>query len=66
MPKTESCMVKLFSETDVSTLERDLNDFLRRLAGLNYVLDIKYGIAVQEGQVVYSAMVTYIDNIVKK
>jgi len=66
MAKTESCLVKLFSKTDVLTLEHSVNDFLRQLAGKNYVLDIKYGITTQDGQVVYSAMVTYIDNIIKK
>jgi hypothetical protein len=63
MAKTEACLVKLFSETDVLTLERNMNDFLKKLAGRNYVLDIKHGITTQGGQVVYSAMVTYIDNI---
>jgi hypothetical protein len=66
MAKTESCLVKLFSETDVSTLEGNVNDFLRQLAGRNYVLDIKYGITAQDGQVFYSVIVTYIDNIIKK
>ncbi|MGD0622594.1 MAG: sporulation protein Cse60 [Thermacetogeniaceae bacterium] len=66
MAKTESCLVKLFSEIDVLTLERNVNDFLKQLAGRNFVLDIKYGIAVQDGQVVYSVMVTYIDSITKK
>jgi hypothetical protein len=66
MAKTESCLVKLFSEIDVLTLERNVNDFLKQLAGRNFVLDLKYGIAVQDGQVVYSVMVTYIDSITKK
>lgn len=65
MVKTETCSVKLFSEIDNTILEQKLNEFLKRLAGNNYVLDIKYVANALNDQVVYSAMVLYIDNIRK-
>ncbi len=66
MVKTESCMIKLFSELETATLEQKVNDFLKSIASKNYVLDIKYETTSHEGQLVHSALVFYLDKIVKK
>jgi hypothetical protein len=63
--QTETCLVKLFSETEIETLEQKVNDFLKSIASKKYVLSVKYQTTAHDGRVVHSSMVVFIDKIAR-